>query len=365
MNEVLILDNMVDPASERKIFLGKYSGFQRFDIYKYPFAKQIEEKMRNAFWNPNEISLVNDRVRFEEDLPEHAKEILTLNLLFQTLMDSAQSRGLEMVLCDITTSPEWEGVFKTQAYFEQIHSLSYSHIIREVFPNATEVFDRIGKIPEIRARLKKEIELYNYFKTEEYEKLPEEEKKKRIIELVARIYFLEALKFYVSFLVTYVINTSYNNAIQKITKIIKLINFDEDMHVSVMSGLLSILKKNEDEGFSDLLKSQWFVDMMKQIAKEVVEDEINWGKFLLSHGDVPSLTVPVIETFAKWWGNERLARMKIEPIYKVDKIDIIDWFNMYRDIDLDNTAQQEAEGLAYKIGILQNDIPDGKIIIKP
>lgn len=351
--EVLNLNSLKDEVSQRKIFFGEYSGFQRFDVYKYPFAKSIEESMRNAFWNPSEISLVSDRLNFPK-LPEHIQEILTLNLLFQTLMDSAQSRGLEMVLASITTSPEWEAVFRTQAYFEQIHSLSYSHILREVFPNATEVFDRIGNIPEIKQRLTKEIESYN--------NTLEGYTKKDVVELLLRMFFLEGLKFYVSFLITYSINTSFNNYIQGITKIIKLINFDEDKHVSVVSGLLSILKSNKDEGFSDIIDSDWYIETATEICREVVWDEYSWGKFLLSHGDIPGLNQSILHNFTSWWGNERLKRLNLKTeLPFVEKIDTIDWFNMYRDINLENTAQQEAEGLAYKIGILKDDIPEGKL----
>ncbi|MBQ3621297.1 hypothetical protein II941_00490 [bacterium] len=37
------------PIKDQKMLLGKYNGFQRYDNYKYPFAKQIERAMRQAF----------------------------------------------------------------------------------------------------------------------------------------------------------------------------------------------------------------------------------------------------------------------------------------------------------------------------
>lgn len=360
MSHILDTENIVDDVTDRKIFLGNYSGFMRYDLYKYPFAKNIEEKMRQNFWTPSEISLVSDRIKFP-DLPFEAQEAITMNLLFQTLLDSIQSRGLDTVLAEITTSPEFEGVFRTQGYFEFIHSLAYSHILREVFPDSTSVFDRIGEIPEIKERAKKEIDLYNFFTTEDYKNMDETDKKKTILEMIVRIYALEALKFYMSFLVTYIINVGYNNSIQGISKIIKLIHADENIHVSVMAGLLGILKKNKDEGFSELMQSDWYKKMVVDIIKSVVEDEIEWGGFLLSFGNIPSLTPTVIEKFMKYYGNERLKLIGFDPVYKVDRIDIVDWFENYHDIDLDNVAGQESEALAYKIGILKNDIPEGKM----
>jgi len=356
--KILDTDNIIDDISNRKIFLGKYSGFQRFDQYKYDFTKSIENKMRNAFWNPNEISLVSDRLKFS-DLPEEPKEILTNNILFQTLMDSAQSRGLDSVLVELTTSPEWEAVFKTQAYFEQIHSISYSHIVREVFPDSTEVFDRIGKSEEIKYRIDDEISCYNTFKSDKFLLADEETKKKMILELLLRIYALESLKFYVSFLVTYTINNSYNGAIGGITRIIKLINFDEDYHVSVFAGLLGILRKQKSEGFTELVNSEWFAETARSIFRKVVRDEISWGNHLLSIGNVPTLTSRIIESFVKYYANKRLSQIKVEELYvNTPKIDIIEWFEVYKNIDLDNVAQQEAESGAYNIGILQDDLGD-------
>ena len=357
--KVLDVDKLVPTTS--KIFMGEYGGFQRFDTYKYVFAKTIENKMRNAFWNPSEISLVADRLKFE-DLPHHVKEIVTANLLFQTLMDSVQSRGLDSVLSTLTTSPEWEMVFKTQAYFESIHSLSYSHILREVFPDATAEFNKITEMNNIKHRIDDEVRCYNSFDEAFRSDMSDEEKKKLILEMLVRIYALEGVKFYVSFLVTYTINNSFNNSIQGISRIIKLINFDEDIHVSVFAGLLGILRKNKDEGFVELMKTDWYTKMVQEVFVKVVRDEIDWGKYLLSLGSVPTLTENIIDAFVKFYANKRLSQIKIPEMFaNVKTNDVIEWFDTYKNLDLDNVAGQEAESLAYNIGILRNDLGEKEL----
>ena len=52
--------NLVTPKSDEKIFFGKYSSFQRYDNPTFKFAVDMEEKQRNAFWNPKEISMQYD-----------------------------------------------------------------------------------------------------------------------------------------------------------------------------------------------------------------------------------------------------------------------------------------------------------------
>ena len=409
-NSIVCTDNLVPGLDKQTIFFGEYSGFQRYDQPKYMFAVNLEEKMRNAFWNPKEISLISDRIRFP-DLPQFVQEIETEILLYQTLMDSGNNRGVDNVLSTIVTSPEFEAMFKTHAYFELLHSFSYSHILREVFPNATEVFDSVKDRTAIHSRINKEIECFdkvasmsnfntiNEIKNKnraEILKYIEEnriidkdiiniiwdinsinekrlnfefnadmtmdDRRKLVLELIIRIYALESLKFYISFLFTYVINNSFNNKIQGITRIIKLINFDEDIHINVMAGTINILKKEQEEGFRDLMNSSWFEDKVTEIFMEVVEDELDWGRHLQSFGNIPTLTSGVLENFIKYYANLRCKKIISKTLYQgIEKSDVVDWFENYKDIDKDNTAQQEAESTSYNIGILVNDLPTGKL----
>ncbi|MDE5599453.1 MAG: ribonucleotide-diphosphate reductase subunit beta, partial [Ureaplasma sp.] len=336
-----------------------YNGFQRYDIIKYPFAKQIEANMRQAFWTPEEISLISDRENFK-DLPKHIQEIIINNLLFQTLMDSAQNRGLDAIMSELVTSSEWEAVFKTQAFFELIHSLSYSHILREMFSsNAEEIFDKIYSNEMIKHRTDKEISAYTELKeylNGEHQDWDDETKCKKVLTLLTYIFFLEGLKFYVSFMVTYTINYSYEDAIGGIAKIIKLINFDEDMHVAVVGGLIRILAREKSEGFKDLINSEWYTNTVYDIVNQIVNDELEWAKYLLSFGSIPGLTIGVFENFIKYYANDRLKRINFEPLYKnIEKTDSISWFDMYKDINKDNTAQQESMALNYNIGNMNID----------
>jgi len=347
------------PFNKQKIFFGEYDGFQRYDIYHYNFTKIMERKMRQAFWTPEEISLIDDRQNFKK-LPEHIQEILVNNILFQTLMDSAQNRGLDSILSEIVTESEWEALFKSQAYFELIHSLSYSHIVREMFSeNATEIFDRLYQNEHILNRVNNEVNSYSVIKNllNKGEFVETLENKELLLELLISIYFLEGLKFYVSFLVTYAINDSYQNSVLGVSNIIKLINYDEDLHVSVVGGLLAILKNDKTQGFSHLYENGWFENKAIQILKQVMKGELEWAEYLLSFGQIPSLTIEVIKEFMQWYGNDRLGKIGIAPFYKINnEIEIVNWFKSYKDINKDNTAQQETSALNYNIGTMVNDI---------
>lgn len=402
--KILNTSRLVVPSNQQKIFLGEYSGFQRYDSPKYQFAVNLENTQRNSFWNPNEIAMVTDGIKFPE-LPEHIQQIMIAVWLFQTLMDSGQNRGLDNILSTIVTTPEFESLFKTQGYFELIHSLSYSHILRGIFPDASVIFNKIDEYEEIKHRIDKEIEGYEklavinlniketigsmseylaeYATVDELLELEEltkgyqnlalriitrnadkmdEDKKKLILSLLIRVFALEGIKFYVSFLVTYVINNSYNNKIQGATRIIKLINFDEDLHVGIMAGTINILRKESVEGFKEIIDSPWFLETVNSIFNETYENEIEFAKYLMSFGPIPSLTIAVFESFLKFYVDDRVSKIGCPKIFNEKKSDIVEWFEMYKDINKDNTAQQEAEAMNYNIGILKNDIKEGVLI---
>jgi ribonucleoside-diphosphate reductase beta chain len=360
-NTIICTDKLVVDKKKERIFFGEYSGFQRYDNPTYSFAVNMEEKQRNAFWNPKEINMGVDATKFFT-LPPFIQEVMIRIWLFQTLMDSAQNSGLEEVLASLCTNPEFEAMFKTQGYFELIHSLSYSHILRGIFADASVIFDRIGDYPEIQKRIDKEIVLYNRVKNiDELE--TQEDKNKLVIELLVNILALEGIKFNVSFLVTYIINNNYNNKIQGATRIIKLINFDEDFHTSMISGTIQTLKKNPIEGFSDLIKSEWFTEIVYRVFAGVYDDEMEFARYLSSFGDIPTLTEGVYSSFLKYYVDNRLTSIGVEKLFNQSKTDVVQWFETYKDIDKDNTAQQEAEGTAYNIGILKNDMDEGTFVI--
>lgn len=349
---------LVTNKSKELIFFGEYSGFQRYDNPTYTFAVQLEERQRNAFWNPSEITLTTDAQKYWE-LPEHIQEVLIRVWLFQTLMDSGQNKGLEEVLAGLTTNSEIEAMFKTWGYFELIHSLSYSHLIRGIFADSSAVFDRIDDFPEILKRIDGEIDLYSRVKLLENSDAPIEDQKKLILELLVNVVALEGIKFYVAFLVTYIVNNAYNSKVPGAARIMKLINFDEDLHTSMGSNLLSTLKREKSEGFSEIMASGWYPEMIQRVFKKTYEDEMEFARYLLSIGDIPTLTEPVLDAFVKYYIDLRLTQLQQPKIYNQEKSDVVSWFESYKNLNLDNSALQESDSAVYSVGILRDDLDSG------
>ena len=74
-------------AMSQPLFLGKDLGVQRFDIIKYPVFTNLDSKMMEFFWRPQEVELKKDRSDFKE-MSDNEKFIFTSNLKYQTMLDS-------------------------------------------------------------------------------------------------------------------------------------------------------------------------------------------------------------------------------------------------------------------------------------
>ena len=134
---------------KRKMFLDGAVTVQRFEEYRHPKIAKFEELARGFFWVPEEISLTKDKMDHKE-ASDAVKHIFTSNLLRQTALDSIQGRAPNQVFGPVCSLPELEALISNWSFFEtNIHSKSYSHIIRNVYGVPKEEFNKIHDTAEI------------------------------------------------------------------------------------------------------------------------------------------------------------------------------------------------------------------------
>ena len=355
-----VIDIYKKPQAE-KIFFGEFGHYLRIDSVSHNIAKKLKEASEGNTWFSKEIDYKSDKTRFSS-LPEDVQRAFKLNIAYQTLMDSGVTSGFSSIMNRIITSSIWAILYSRIAIEETIHAESYSYGLSEVFGyQSTETLDLVYNDEFVKHRMEKEVELFedvdrlcNY----EQSDIDLEEKKKAILKLLIGIYLLEGIKFPFSFLVTFTINNSYDNAISGFTKTIKLIAHDElNVHVPTGKNLLNILRKESNQGFSHLFENGWFKETAINMTSYVVEQEISWAKYLFDYRDVSGINVAISENFIKYWAGIRLKDIGIETEYlKEKKSDIVYWFNSYRDINKQNAALQETTNTSYQKGTLKNDL---------
>ena len=127
-------------STKQKMFFGPPLGVQRYDKFKYPVFDRLTQAQLGFFWRPEEVSLQKDRADYQI-LNDAQKHIFTSNLKYQILLDSVQGRGPGMAFMPYCSLPELEGAMNIWQTMEMIHSRSYTHIIKNVYADPSDVFD--------------------------------------------------------------------------------------------------------------------------------------------------------------------------------------------------------------------------------
>lgn len=445
----LNLENRTD-TKNKKIFGGETDGIQRFDEYKYPRTKELEELQRKAIWDPAEINFKLDKTRFK-NIPIVPQTLFKKVISFQTLMDSEQNSALDEVFASLITSEEWSFVIKTQAFFEGIHSLSYARNLIQMFSieEVGEIYDEIHNDEFIKHRIDSEIDIYNQLKylqndnndifnnlefrsnflnpqvskgiKKQIQELRESidehfltrefdlTSKKTILEAVIRINVLEGIKFYLSFLITYKINSEYGNSIPGSSNIIQMINFDEDFHVVIFQFLTKVLREEEHEQFVELFQkdeegNSFFSVMAREIFEETYQQELEWGNYLSSFHEIeykkedgeidiiaksdmlndfqefidthniikdsgrftiPGLTLNEIDNFLKYYIDARLKGIDEPTLFDgAPSTELVKWFKSYKSLNNKRVALQESDLTAYTIGALEDDIEESEQLLE-
>lgn len=329
-----ILNRKNVDTTKQPIFLGEPLGLQRFDKYKYPQFFNLFNKQLEQFWRPEEISLSLDRGQFN-DLQKHEKFIFTKNLLFQTMLDSVVSRGVPTFTKHVT-NPELEICLNTWGFFENIHSYSYSYIIKNVYSNPSKIFDQCLEDSEILARADSVTKAYDDLNEAKFDL-----KEKIYLSLIS-VNILEAIRFYVSFVCAFAFGE--NKLMVGNADIIKLIKRDESVHLTITQTILNILKTEEQEGFLDVIESR--KDVVIKMFTDAVNEEKAWATYLFQHGSILGLNDTILHKYIEWLADSRLSNLGFSKIYNT-KNPIGGWLDAWTNSSNVQVAPQESEITSY------------------
>jgi len=345
----------------RKMFLDP-SGpvtIQRFEEVKYKKIADYDATARGFFWQPEEISLTKDANDFK-DASDAIKHIFTSNLLRQTALDSLQGRGPTQVFTPVCSLPEVEALMYNWGFFEtNIHSKSYSHIIRNIYNVPKDVFNTIHDTKEIIAMASSVGKYYDSLHRLNCRKelndngiaVSEEEHVKAVWLALNASYALEAFRFMVSFA------TSLAMVENKIFigngNIISLILQDELLHKGWTAYLINQVVK-EDPRFAKA-KVDCEAEVY-QLYMDVIREEKEWADYLFKLGPVIGLNATILKDFVDYTAVGALKDIGIKYNSPAPKSTPIPWFNKHSDTSKKQTALQENESTNYVIGVMGEGI---------
>ncbi len=344
----------------RHMFLDGAITVQRFEEVKYPKIAKFEETARGFFWVPEEVTLTKDKMDMK-DASEAIKHIFTSNLLRQTALDSIQGRAPSQVFTPVVSLPELEALVNNWSFFEtNIHSKSYSHIIRNIYGVPKDVFNTIHDTQEIIdmassvGKYYDELHKLNCLKeTSEAPYIPflESTHIKAIWLALNASYALEALRFMVSFA------TSLAMVENKIFigngNIIGLILQDELLHKEWTAWIINQVVK-EDPRFAKA--KQETEKEVYDMYMDVIREEKAWADYLFKKGPVIGLNANVLKDFVDYTATTALKDIGLKYHHNAPKTTPIPWFNKHSDTSKKQTALQENESTNYVIGVMSDQL---------
>lgn len=356
-------------STAEPMFFGRSVSSARYDRQKYPFFEKQIKKQTGFFWNPEEVAMNQDSQNFHKELTPAAQHIFTSNLKYQILLDSVQGRAPNVALLPVVSLPELETLIETWSYFETIHSRSYSHIIRGIYHNPSEVFDEMLDIEPIIARAQAVTKYYDDFI--EYSgyynllgfgthtingntvTIDEYSLKRKLYLLMAAVNILEGLRFYVSFACSWNFAESMR-VMEKSAKILKLICRDENVHLAVTTFILKKMADgSEGELFAQIAKD--CEDEVYQLYDTAVQQEKEWAEYLFKDGSVIGLNAKILGDFVEYMANKRMKTLGLRQVY-AQQSNPLPWIDSWISSKDTQVAPQEEEISSYIIGGIENDV---------
>ena len=338
---------------------------QRYDTLKYKQFDKLTDKQLGFFWRPEEIDTLRDAKDFK-DLTIHEQHIFTSNLKRQILLDSVQGRAPSAAFGPIVSLPELETWITTWTFSETIHSRSYTHIIRNVYSNPSEVFDEILKIEpiincarDISKYYDDLIEASLWYQTLGVGKHTVNGKeivvdlydiKKKLWLCLNSVNALEGIRFYVSFACSWAfaeLKKMEGNA-----KTIKLIARDENIHLGSTQTLIKLLP--QDDADYAKLKEETLAECEAMFLK-AAQQEKEWAEYLFKDGSMIGLNTQLLCDYVDWLTCKRMTAVGLHCGIKTGS-NPLPWTGKWIAGSEVQVAPQETEIESYIVGGIKQDV---------
>ena len=356
-------------TKKQPMFFGKPLGVQRYDNFKYNQFENLTKQQLGYFWRPEEVSLQKDRGDYQS-LGSEQKHIYTSNLKYQIMLDSVQGRAPGMAVLPYCSLPELEACMEVWSFMEMIHSRSYTYVIKNVYSNPSEVFDKILSDDRILERAASVTESYDTFINyaqewgqgsmwrEDWKASPSsvwtrKDLKRHLYRAVANVNILEGIRFYVSFACSFAFGEL--KLMEGSAKIISLIARDENQHLAITQNIINNWRKGDDPEMKEIVKEeeQWTYQMFDRC---VIEEKV-WAEYLFKDGSMIGLNDKLLHQYVEWIANKRMKSIGLKPVYDISaRNNPLPWTQHWISSKGLHVAPQETEVESYIVGGIKQDV---------
>mgnify|MGYP003126403881 FL=1 len=356
-------------TKKQPMFFGKPLGVQRYDNFKYNQFENLTKQQLGYFWRPEEVSLQKDRGDYQSLRPEQ-KHIYTSNLKYQIMLDSVQGRAPGMAFLPYCSLPELEACMECWSFMEMIHSRSYTYVIKNVYPDPSEVFNKILSDDRILERAASVTESYDTFINyaqewgqgsmwkDDWKASPSsvwtrKDLKRHLYRAVANVNILEGIRFYVSFACSFAFGEL--KLMEGSAKIISLIARDENQHLAITQNIINNWRKGDDPEMKEIVKEeeQWTYEMFDRCVNE----EKVWAEYLFKDGSMIGLNDKLLHQYVEWIANKRMKSIGLKPVYDISaRNNPLPWTQHWISSKGLQVAPQETEVESYIVGGIKQDV---------
>jgi ribonucleotide reductase beta subunit family protein with ferritin-like domain len=366
---VTVFNSKKVDTKKQPMFFGAPLGMQQYAEFKYPDFDKLTQTQLGYFWRPEEVSLQKDRADYKT-LNAQQKHIYTSNLKYQILLDSVQGRGPGMAFSPYCSLPELEGAMGVWQFMEQIHSRSYTHIIKNVYPDPAEVLDTTLDNDKIIKRAQSVTKAYDEFldavgdwaqgnmwepdwKDSPSSQWTLRDLKRKLYLAVANVNILEGIRFYVSFACSFAFGEL--KLMEGSAKIISLIARDESQHLVLTQKILKKWADGDDPEMQQIAAEE--KETVRQMFAMAVEEEKEWANYLFTEGSMIGLNERLLSQYVEWIANRRMRSIGLAPLYDIPaKNNPLPWTEHWLNSKGQQNAPQETEIESYVVGGIKQDV---------
>ena len=256
-------------------------------------------------------------------------------------------------------------------FMEMIHSRSYTYIIKNVYSDPSEVFDKIVTDDRILERISSVTESYDDFincaqtwgvvicgkadwKDSPTIKLGSKRcQTKTLWKQSPNVNILEGIRFYVSFSCSFAFGEL--KLMEGSAKIISLIARDENQHLAITQNILNKWRSGDDPEMKEIMKEEeeWTYAMFDR----AVNEEKRWYDYLFKDGSMIGLNDKLLQQYVEWIVNRRLKGIGLKPVYDISARTIpFHGPNTGSHLRVYKLHSQETEVESYVVGGIKQDV---------
>lgn len=318
---------------KRRMIGGNTTNLNDFNNLKYPWVSDWYRQAMNNFWIPEEINLSQD-VKDYPGLSRPERTAYDKILSFLVFLDSLQSANLPNISAYVTAN-EVNLCLSIQAFQECVHSQSYSYML-DTICSPVERNNILYQWKTDEHLLRR-----NTFIGDRYNEFQNDQTPQNLLKVLMANYILEGIYFYSGFMFFY--NLSRNGKMPGSAQEIRYINRDENTHLWLFRNILLELKNEQPELFTDEM-----VEVMKEMLREGVRQEIAWGHYVIGD-EIPGLNKQMINDYIHYLGNQRWSSLGYGFLYEDNQEEpaSMAWVSQYSNANMVKTDFFEAKSTAY------------------